>query len=133
MVLKTVRDEWVQAETDEQILVWAKKWGWLLCEDFQNPIWLEGFAKGKKAYTEELALEEGELEAAVEIFRSKVKILTFNVEAEYSILASIEEKQIREAAANMMADALADHITMEMEELKNGNVMFTFYLTVVRD
>jgi hypothetical protein len=132
MVLRSVREEWLQAESDEQILAWAKKWGWLLCEDYQNPIWTEGFTKGKNSVFEELEAEEDEVSLALDIFRKKIKILTFNVEAEYSILASLEESEIRKAAADLMVDALADQIRMEVEKLENS-VMFTFYLTLVRD
>ena len=42
----SVRKEWKAIKSDEEMLVWAKKWGGLLMETWNNPIFVEGQSGG---------------------------------------------------------------------------------------
>jgi len=144
----SVRKEWLEAETDTDRLAWANKWGDLLMEDFQNPIWTAGYAQCRKEFIallekirkneEEIDMEDLEEEVqayvrAIDIVSQKLKYVSFNIDAGPEVLHNLDEETLKEIAAEQMAKVLIRHITIDTEDLPGDNIRFHFNLTMVDD
>jgi|LakMenE01Jun11ns_1017448.scaffolds.fasta_scaffold9916662_8 hypothetical protein len=139
----SVRKEWRACNSDTELLAWAKKWGALLMEEFQNPIWASGYTTGKKSVLDVLeAIRDGKdvevtedalnaYKSALEIVTSRIKIVSFNIQATEQALETLDQEELTQIAAEEMAKQLAKYIQMDVEELDNNMVNFTFNLVMV--
>lgn len=140
----SVRNEWLECKTDEDRLKWANKWGDLLMEDFQNPIWVSGHTQGIREYTallkkikagEEIdhAIPEElqEYQSALETLHKTLKVVTFTINVEKDTLPKVDEEVLLKVAADQMAGMLAQYTEIDAEELENGDVKFTYSLILV--
>lgn len=140
----SVRQEWKKVKSDEDLLAWAKKWGSLLMETFQNPIWTSGYAEGKKDIYSALELvNKGEYPDvmdpiieqyanALAIINKNVKVVQFFLQGSREVMMELEEDKLMEIAAEEMAKQLVKHIRLDMEE-ENDVVKFYFNLVMVDD
>ncbi|NDD84074.1 hypothetical protein EBZ38_07345 [bacterium] len=141
----SVRKEWRECNSDEELLAWAKKWGTLLMEDFQNPIWTSGYTNGQKSILNTLeAIRDGKdvdsnedvinaYKSAIDIISSKLKIVSFNIQATEEALHTLDQDELTKIAAEEMSKQLAKYINMDVEELDNNMVNFSFTLVMVDD
>lgn len=140
----TVKQEWLDALTDEDKLVWAKKWGDLLVEDFQNPIWTSGYTQGQKELLDKMrGLKMGnpvtgdvppELEeyaSAVEVIKQTLKFISFNLIADAAVAERISREELLEIAAQQISPVITHYIDVQAEELEDGKVNFVFTLVLV--
>lgn len=141
----TVKQEWEEAADDESILAWARKWGSLLVEDWNNPIWTSGYTQGQKEFLDKMrGLREGnpvpdnlppemvQYANAVEILEKNLRFITYNMIAEPAMAAKITEKELLDIAAKQIAPVITNFIEVDTEELENGNINFIFNLVIVQ-
>jgi hypothetical protein len=140
----SVRKEWKSIKSDEEMLEWAKKWGSLLMETFQNPIWTSGFAKGQEKVYEELEMINcgeypdemtpvlEEYAKALSIVKQNIKVIQFFLQGSKEVMFELDEDKLMEIAAEEMAKQLVKHIRMDIEEEEDG-VKFYFNLVMVDD
>lgn len=119
----SVRKEWKDVSSDEEMLQWAKKWGSLLMETWNNPIYTAGHAEGKKEVLTQLdQVAEGNIPQvapvqvqnyaeALNVISQNLKILSFTLKSSLKI----EEEALRSVAASEMAKKLADFIEIDVE------------------
>lgn len=119
----TVRKEWKNISSDEEMLQWAKKWGALLMETWNNPIYTAGHTEGKKEILTQLdQVAEGNIPQAapvqvqnyaeaLNVISQNLKILSFTLKSSLKI----EEETLRSVAASEMAKKLADFIEIDVE------------------
>lgn len=142
----TVRKEWEAVKTDEEMLAWAKSWGPLLMETYQNPIWVSGHTQGKKellATLDKLRIGdevEGKLEPQLEAYASAVdtlnksfKVINFYITVEESALPNLDEGKLMEVAAEQISNCLTQNLYVEHEELENGDMKFIYHLIILND
>lgn len=140
----SVRQEWKKVKSDEDLLAWAKKWGSLLMETFQNPIWTSGYTEAKKDIYSTLELvNKGEYPdvmdpiieeyaRALSIISKNVKVVQFFLQGSKEVMLELEEERLLEIAAEEMAKQLVKHIRMDIEE-EEDTVKFYFNLVMVDD
>ena len=83
--MKSVRNEWLLAKTDEDKLAWVNKWANLLMETWNNPIWVAGRANAISEVEAQMsAIHEGEelenpvistYSNAMKLIRSNLRVL----------------------------------------------------------
>lgn len=142
----SVRKEWEAVKSDEEMLKWAKSWGPLLMETYQNPIWKSGFTQGKKELLETLdRLRHGEivhvqlepqLEAyasAVETLNKTFKVINFHITVEEAVLPNLDEDRLMKVAADQISEALIKNLYVEHEEQENGDMKFIYHLIILDD
>lgn len=142
----SVRKEWEAIKTDEEMLAWAKSWGPLLMETYQNPIWVSGYTQGRKELLGTLdKLREGEevtvkLEPQLEAYASAVdtlnknfKVINFYINVEQAVLPNLDEDKLMEVAAEQISGALVKNLYVEQEEQENGDVRFVYHLIILED
>lgn len=142
----TVRKDWEAIKTDEEMLAWAKSWGPLLMETYQNPIWVSGFTQGKKELLATLdKLREGEevegqLEPQLEAYASAVdtlnksfKVINFYIVVEEKLLPTLDEDMLMKVAAEQISECLTQNLYVEHEELENGDMKFIYHLILLND
>ena len=142
----SVRKDWEAIKTDEEMLKWAKSWGPLLMETYQNPIWVSGFTQGRKELLAILdKLREGEevtvkLEPQLEAYASAVdtlnknfKVINFYINVEQAVLPNLDEDKLMEVAAEQISGALVKNLYVEQEEQENGDVRFVYHLIILED
>ncbi len=140
----TVKQEWHDALTDEDKLVWAKKWGDLLVEDFQNPIWTSGFTQGQKELLEKIrGLKMGnpvtgdipeelhDYATAVEVIKQTLKFISFNLIASAEVAEKISREELLEIAAKNISPVITNFIDVQAEEMEDGKINFVFNLVLV--
>lgn len=140
--MKTVRKEWEAAKTPEERLAWADKWGDMLLETFQNPIWTEGYAYGENHICEQMEMvANGEypdnMHPMVDLFaetletvRKQITVVSFKVHGEKGMQMDLEE--IKKQAAASIASVLANHINMDMEETDDETILH-FNIVMIED
>jgi hypothetical protein len=140
----SVRKEWKSIKSDEEMLAWTKKWGSLLMETFQNPIWASGHTKGKEEVYEELEmLNRGEypddlspvLEEyakALSIIKKNIKVVQFFLQGSKEVMFELDDERLMQIAAEEMSKQLVKHIRMDIEEEKD-EVKYYFNLVMVDD
>ncbi len=141
----SVRKEWEVCETDTDKLAWAKKWGDLLMETYQNPMWTAGHTQGTKELlavlknisrgdVPDVPLPE-EIEGyaiALETLKKTIKVVSFSIKVEESIMPNLEESRLLQVAAEQIATGILPFIDMEVEEQEDeGLVNFNFNLVLV--
>lgn len=119
----SVRKEWKDVSSDEEMLQWAKKWGALLMETWNNPIYTAGHTEGKNEVLTQLdQVAEGNIPQvapvqvqnyaeALNVISQNLKILSFTLKSSLKI----EEEALRSVAASEMAKKLADFIEIDVE------------------
>lgn len=140
----SVKREWKECKTDEERLAWANKWGDLLMEDYQNPIWVSGHTQGMKEYStllkkikagekieQVLPIELQEYASALETLHANLKVVTFNVTVEEAALPNVDEDMIMKVAAEQMSNVIVKYTRVETEELENGDVKFSYNIVLV--
>ena len=140
----SVRREWTEAKTDEDKLKWADKWGDLLMETYQNPMWTAGHTQATKEFlailrnikagnTPEIALPQEILDyaEALKIISNDIKTVSFKIVAEHDMLANLDEAVFRKVAVDQIAAALMPYLYIEENELENGDVEFTYNIVMV--
>ena len=140
----SVRKEWKAIKSDEDLLNWSKKWGPLLMETFQNPIWTSGYTEAKKdIYSTLELLNKGqypdvmdpvieEYAKALSIISKNIKVVQFFLQGSKEVMFELEEDRLMEIAAEEMAKQLVKHIRMDIEE-DEDEVKFYFNLVMVDD
>lgn len=140
----SVRKEWKQIKSDEDLLAWTKKWGSLLMETFQNPIWASGYTEGvKSVHTKLEAMNKGEyaddmdpvLEEyakALSLIQKNIKVIQFFLTGSKEVMFNLDEDKLMAIAAEEMSKQLVKHIQMDVEEEEN-DVKFYFNLVMVDD
>ena len=140
----SVRKEWKAIKSDEDLLNWSKKWGPLLMETFQNPIWTSGYTEAKKdIYGTLELLNKGqypdvmdpvieEYAKALSIISKNIKVVQFFLQGSKEVMFELEEDRLMEIAAEEMAKQLVKHINMDIEE-DEDEVKFYFNLVMVDD
>ena len=140
----SVRKEWKAIKSDEDLLNWSKKWGPLLMETFQNPIWTSGYTEAKKdIYSTLELLNKGqypdvmdpvieEYAKALSIISKNIKVVQFFLQGSKEVMFELEEDRLMEIAAEEMAKQLVKHIRMDIEE-QEEDVKFYFNLVMVDD
>lgn len=140
----SVRKEWKAIKSDEDLLNWSKKWGPLLMETFQNPIWTSGYTEAKKdIYSTLELLNKGqypdvmdpvieEYAKALSIISKNIKVVQFFLQGSKEVMFELEEDRLMEIAAEEMAKQLVKHIHMDIEE-DEDEVKFYFNLVMVDD
>jgi len=142
----SVRNEWLLADTAEKKLEWTNKWGDLLMEDFQNPIWVSGHTQAlKETYDLIKKIEDGQTirialpeqleryKNAVNFMNTQVKTATCKVKVEASALENIDAAYLRKVAADNLTPAIVKHMHVEEEELANGDMSFSFTVVMLDD
>ena len=142
----SVRKDWEAAKTDEELLEWAKTWGALLMETYQNPIWVSGHTQGKKellatldklrAGEEVTTALEPQLEAyasAVDTLNRSFKVINFYINVEEAALPNLDEDQLMRVAAEQISQCLTQNLYVEHEEQENGDVKFIYHLIILND
>lgn len=140
----SVRKEWKAIKSDEDLLNWSKKWGPLLMETFQNPIWTSGYTEAKKdIYSTLELLNKGqypdvmdpvieEYAKALSIISKNIKVVQFFLQGSKEVMFELEEDRLMEIAAEEMSRQLVKHIRMDIEE-SDEDVKFYFNLVMVDD
>jgi hypothetical protein len=141
----SVRKEWKKIKTDEELLAWTKKWGALLMETFQNPIWASGYAKGKSDILDQLEqINKGEypddMEPVIEeyanalsIVRKNIKVAQFFLQGSREVMLNLDNEQLLRIAAEEMSKQLVKHIHMDIEEENDESLKVYFSLVMVDD
>lgn len=140
----SVRREWTEAKTEADKLKWADKWGDLLMETYQNPMWTAGHTQATKEFLAilrnikagnkpEVALPQEILDyaEALHMVTSDLKVVSFKITAQNDMLHKLDEAVFRKVAIDQMAAALMPYLYIEENELENGDVEFTYNLTMV--
>lgn len=140
----SVRREWKEVKSDEDLLAWAKKWGALLMETFQNPIWTSGYTEAKKDIYSTLELVNSgeypdimdppieEYAKALSLISKNIKVVQFFLQGSKEVMFELDEDKLMEIAAEEMAKQLVKHIRMDIEE-QDEDVKFYFNLVMVDD
>lgn len=140
----SVRREWKGVKSDEDLLAWAKKWGALLMETFQNPIWTSGYTEAKKDIYNTLELVNGgeypdimdppieEYAKALSLISKNIKVVQFFLQGSKEVMFELDEDKLMEIAAEEMSKQLVKHIRMDIEE-EDEDVKFYFNLVMVDD
>lgn len=139
----TVRKEWQEIKEDEELLEWGKKWGPLLMETWNNPIYTSGHVEGKKEILEMLdQILNGEypdkrmppeVEAyadALTLLSNTPRVLSFVLKGSPEIVKNLDEDTLKQVAASEMAKKLAEHIIITKQE-KDGETLFSFDLVML--
>ena len=142
----SVRKEWQAIKSDEEMLEWSKKWGPLLMETYQNPIWVSGHTQGKKellttldklrAGEEVTETLEPQLEAyasAVETLNRNFKVINFYINVDQSALPNLDEDMLMKVAAEQISECLTQNLYVEHEEQENGDMKFIYHLIILND
>jgi hypothetical protein len=139
----SVRKEWKKCKSDEELLEWTKKWGSLLMETFQNPIFTAGHTRGREEIIEMLdAIRSGEypdkeLPEAVEAYADALtflaqspRVLSFVLKGSKELTQNLDVVKIREIAATEMAKKLSQFIEINEQEV-GGETHYTFDLVML--
>lgn len=133
----SVRNEWKEVSSDEEMLQWAKKWGSLLMETWNNPIYRAGHTEGKKEVLTQLdQVAEGNIPQvapvqvqnyaeALNVISQNLKILSFTLKSN----VEMGEETLRSVAASEMAKKLADFVEIEVEY--KDEIHYNFNLVMV--
>lgn len=140
----SVRKEWEAAETDTDKLAWAKKWGDLLMETYQNPMWTAGHTQGtkevlalvsniRKGNVPDIPLPEELQQYVTDVvtLAKSLKTITFSIKVEESALPNLDEEKIKEVACEQVAQGIYPFIEVEMLELDTGMVEFNYNIVVI--
>jgi hypothetical protein len=140
----SVRKEWKEIKSDEDLLKWSKKWGPLLMETFQNPIWTSGYTEAKKdiynaldmvnrgEYPDDMDEPIEEYAKALSLINKNLKVVQFFIQGSKEVMFELEEDKLMEIAAEEMAKQLVKYIRMEIEEQEH-DVKFYFNVVMVDD
>lgn len=140
----SVRKEWKDVKSDEDLLEWAKKWGSLLMETFQNPIWTSGYTEAKKDVYQTLELINNgeypdtmdplieEYANALAIISKNIKVVQFFLQGSKEVMFELDDDKLMEIAAEEMAKQLVKYVRMDIEE-NDEDVKFYFNLVMVDD
>ena len=140
----SVRKEWKDVKSDEDLLEWAKKWGPLLMETFQNPIWTSGYTEAKKDVYQTLELINNgeypdtmdplieEYANALAIISKNIKVVQFFLQGSKEVMFELDDDKLMEIAAEEMAKQLVKYVRMDIEE-NDEDVKFYFNLVMVDD
>lgn len=121
----SVRKEWKEISSDEEMLVWAKKWGALLMETWNNPIFVAGHTEGKKSVLHQLdQVAAGEYPdnppdqvlnyaEALQLISQNLKVLSFTLKSQKDF--SIDTATLKKLAADEMAKKLVDFVDIDVE------------------
>lgn len=121
----SVRKEWKEISSDEEMLAWAKKWGALLMETWNNPIFVAGHTEGKKSVLHQLdQVAAGEYPdnppdqvlnyaEALQLISQNLKVLSFTLKSEKDF--SIDTTTLKKLAADEMAKKLVDFVDIDVE------------------
>lgn len=140
----SVRKEWEAAETDTDKLAWAKKWGDLLMETYQNPMWTAGHTQGtkevlalvsniRKGNVPDIPLPEELQQYVTDVvtLAKSLKTISFSIKVEESALPNLDEDKIKEVACEQVAQGIYPFIEVEMLELDTGMVEFNYNIVVI--
>lgn len=140
----SVRKEWEAAQTDTDKLAWAKKWGDLLMETYQNPIWTAGHTQGtkevlalvsniRKGKVPDIPLPEELQQYVTDVvtLAKSLKTISFSIKVEESALPNLDEDKIKEVACEQVAQGIYPFIEVEMLELDTGMVEFNYNIVVI--
>lgn len=140
----SVRKEWEAAQTDTDKLAWAKKWGGLLIETYQNPIWTAGHTQGtkevlalvsniRKGKVPDIPLPEELQQYVTDVvtLAKSLKTISFSIKVEESALPNLDEDKIKEVACEQVAQGIYPFIEVEMLELDTGMVEFNYNIVVI--
>lgn len=121
----SVRKEWKEISSDEEMVAWAKKWGALLMETWNNPIFVAGHTEGKKSVLHQLdQVAAGEYPdnppdqvlnyaEALQLISQNLKVLSFTLKSEKDF--SIDTTTLKKLAADEMAKKLVDFVDIDVE------------------
>ena len=121
----SVRKEWKEISSDEEMLAWAKKWGALLMETWNNPIFVAGHTEGKKSVLHQLdQVAAGEYPdnppdqvlnyaEALQLISQNLKVLSFTLKSQKDF--SIDTATLKKLAADEMAKKLVDFVDIDVE------------------
>lgn len=121
----SVRKEWKECKSDEELLEWTKKWGSLLMETWNNPIFVAGHTEGKKSVLHQLdQVAAGEYPdnppdqvlnyaEALQLISQNLKVLSFTLKSEKDF--SIDTPTLKKLAADEMAKKLVDFVDIDVE------------------
>jgi hypothetical protein len=121
----SVRKEWKEISSDEEMVAWAKKWGALLMETWNNPIFVAGHTEGKKSVLHQLdQVAAGEYPdnppdqvlnyaEALQLISQNLKVLSFTLKSEKDF--SIDTPTLKKLAADEMAKKLVDFVDIDVE------------------
>ena len=140
----SVRKEWEAAETDTDKLAWAKKWGDLLMETYQNPMRTAGHTQGtkevlalvaniRKGKIPDIPLPEELQQYVTDVvtLAKSLKTISFSIKVEESALPNLDEDKIKEVACEQVAQGIYPFIEVEMLELDTGMVEFNYNIVVI--
>lgn len=141
----SVRKEWEAIENDTDKLAWANKWGDLLMETYQNPMWTSGHTQGTKEVLALLAnIRNGDVPAIplphelqqyivdMETLAKSIKTISFSIKVEEEVLPNLDENKLKEVACNQVAEGIYPFIEVEVEELEEtGLVEFNYSIAVI--
>jgi hypothetical protein len=112
--LISVRKEWEAAETDTDKLGWAEKWGDLLMETYQNPIWTAGHTQGtkevlalvsniRKGKVPDIPLPEELQQYVTDVvtLAKSLKTISFSIKVEESALPNLDEDKISNSSMSL--------------------------------
>lgn len=141
----SVRKEWKQIKSDEDLLAWSKKWGALLMETFQNPIWASGYAEGvKSVHTKLEAMNKGEYDddmdpvleeyaKALSLIQKNLKVVQFFLTGSKEVMFNLDEDKLISIAAEEMSKQLVKYIDMQVDDDDPEEIKFYFNLVMVDD
>lgn len=140
----SVRKEWEAAETDTDKLEWAKKWGDLLMETYQNPMWTSGHTQGTKEILALLAnIRKGnvpevplphELQQYIvdmETLAKSIKTISFSIKVEEEVLPNLDEDKLKQVACTQVSEGIYPFIEVDINELESGMVEFNYSIAVI--
>lgn len=139
----SVRKEWKAIKSDEEMLVWAKKWGGLLMETWNNPIFVAGHSEGKKAVLRQMdQIAEGEYPdgvipeqvenyaEALDLISKNLRVLSFTLKGSKEVMSRIDDEALKNIAAEEMAKKLSEFVEIDAEDIE-GELHFHFNLVMV--
>lgn len=141
--MKSVRTEWAKAESDAEKLEWAKKWGDLLVETWDNPIYVSGHTDGRNSILDMMdSIMEGEypdtiLPSQVEAFHdalstlsSHFKVLSYVLKGTPEMIERFDIDSLKSLVAEQIGKHLGPYIDME-SEVVNGEREYRFNLVML--